>query len=311
MWDPRNPRHTSGMRTGDAQNYFGNGPTDAKWAAGGRAVTVSASSGGVAVIEYPSKRVLFYALPGGNPHSVQMLPDGNLVVACSTGGDRLALYSTHRLDKLPETEEAMRTKLIDAHGVWWDSTRELLWAIGRTSSPYGAKNKEKDKAAREGKGRLVAYEYHGTDSQRPVLKQAADFTFALSDTYVPGWESDHYYESPHDLCPVAGEAKLVIATDLRVLEFDIDTAKFTSDRWKLTANFGPKTPPEFKGVSVNGKGTMVYAHVDHEGNSSYTSSARFLHPAAKRTDKSQSFYKFRWFEELPGWSSFADIDHLL
>lgn len=93
---------------------------------GGR-VLITASSDGVALIERPSGRVLFYA-QGANAHSAEMMPGGRIAVACSVrqrGGNRVILFDS----AVPERELAS-AGLYSAHGVVWDEQRAALWALG-------------------------------------------------------------------------------------------------------------------------------------------------------------------------------------
>jgi hypothetical protein len=99
---------------------------ECKPVAGGR-VLITASSDGVALIERPSGRVVFWAA-GANAHSAEMLPGGRIAVACSVrqrGGNRVVLFDS----RVPEKELAS-TPLYSGHGVVWDDASETLWALG-------------------------------------------------------------------------------------------------------------------------------------------------------------------------------------
>ncbi|WP_235096979.1 DUF6528 family protein [Amycolatopsis decaplanina] len=66
-------------------------PSDAKLAerGGEKYLLTSASGGFAAVVPYPAgDRAYWAANVGGraNPHSIELLPDGNVAVAASTGG---------------------------------------------------------------------------------------------------------------------------------------------------------------------------------------------------------------------------------
>ncbi|MBP3300979.1 MAG: hypothetical protein J6M34_05705 [Clostridia bacterium] len=77
------------------------------------------------IITYPGKQVKWSTKkPGNNPHSIEMLPSGNVVIACSTGG-------TLRLFDTTKTNDSYKEyKLTGAHGVLWDPANKLLWALG-------------------------------------------------------------------------------------------------------------------------------------------------------------------------------------
>jgi len=87
------------------------------------------SSGGyVAMITYPRGEVLsFVRNAGGNPHSVEVLPDGALVLAASTG-NYVRIYDTSSFGDVSKKYKEIYVP--DAHGVLWDPEMEILWALG-------------------------------------------------------------------------------------------------------------------------------------------------------------------------------------
>lgn len=87
------------------------------------------SSGGYcAVISYPLGEVLSYVTnAGGNPHSVEILPDGAFVVAASTGS-YVRIYDTSDFGDV--SENYTEISFDDAHGVLWDPEYEVLWVLG-------------------------------------------------------------------------------------------------------------------------------------------------------------------------------------
>ena len=98
----------------------------------GDVVIIVASYGYAGIVKYPSKEVVWQtASCGYNPHSVEILPSGNLVTASSTDGI-LRLYCTSALltgDKT-KADTYKQYSLVGAHGALWDPESQLLWAVG-------------------------------------------------------------------------------------------------------------------------------------------------------------------------------------
>ncbi|RST09583.1 hypothetical protein E2C00_09745 [Streptomyces sp. WAC05374] len=108
-------------------------PSEAKvrtWRGRTYVLTV-ASHGFAAVVAYPSGgRYWGAALSPGtirdNPHSIELLPDGRVAVAGSTGG-LVRLYAAPRgRADVPYATYPLK----DAHGLQWDPGRRVLWALG-------------------------------------------------------------------------------------------------------------------------------------------------------------------------------------
>ncbi len=165
-------------------------PDEAKSVDGGRALLITASGGGVALVQVSDSTVLFYAHPGGNPHSAEMLPDGNIVVASSTG-NCLTVYRYDSAGAYVSQKQCV-VELSDAHACVWDSSRECLWVAGGSS--------------------LVSYGYHdGTLTLMHRYGIPSSYAHDLAPVYgkdlmLLSTGSNVYYFNPEDkkFSPVEG-----------------------------------------------------------------------------------------------------------
>lgn len=90
---------------------------------------ITSTGGGVALIHIADKSVKFYAFPMGMPHSAEILPDGNIVVACSVTADG-NLLKVYRYDALTPFagEPVCVINNYSGHNVVWDTYNDVLWA---------------------------------------------------------------------------------------------------------------------------------------------------------------------------------------
>ena len=160
-------------------------PTDAKIRYGRTnrlEMAVTDSLGLAAIVPYPEGGSLRWGLnAGGNPHSAELLPDGNIAVAASTGG-WVRLYAS---SQGPDCSDYAEYRLPGAHGVQWDPLHQLLWALGDDE--------------------LIALKIEGTEAS-PRLR----------DTQRIALPSD----GGHDLQPVYGDKdRLWVSTRTKVYQF--------------------------------------------------------------------------------------------
>jgi len=107
-------------------------PTEAKlrnnvlW--GGQWVAVCDSAGFMAVVSYPGKEVKWSLNAGSssNVHGIELLPNGNVAAAASTGG-WVRIYTS---SQGPSSANYVQYNLPDAHNVLWDPQMQVLWALG-------------------------------------------------------------------------------------------------------------------------------------------------------------------------------------
>jgi hypothetical protein len=94
----------------------------------GQWMAVSDSRGFMGVVSYPGKEKRWFVDAGkpSNVHGIEILPNGNVAAAASTGGwvrvytaSQSATSSTYAQFGMP-----------DAHNVLWDPQRQVLWAVG-------------------------------------------------------------------------------------------------------------------------------------------------------------------------------------
>src|SRR5690606_38391276 len=127
-------------------------PTEAKvrshdkW--GGQWMVVTDSKGLAAIVPYPAGDRKQWGLNvGGNPHSAELLPGGNVAVAASTGG-WVRVYTS---SQGPESNHFAEYGLPSAHAALWDPDLNVLWSAGKEY--------------------LVALTVGGTDAE-PTLEEA-------------------------------------------------------------------------------------------------------------------------------------------
>lgn len=154
----------------------------------GTKILISSSSGGCALVERPSGRVVWHArVP--NAHSLELLPRDRVIVASSVSpqGNRLVLFDVARSD-----EPVWQTPLVSAHGVVWDHDRQSLWALGLDE--------------------LRCYAPKDWDSSQP--------SFALTASYhLPD-------DGGHDLQAIPQSKDLVLTTGAHVYLFDREERQF-------------------------------------------------------------------------------------
>jgi hypothetical protein len=173
-------------------------PDEAKPVYDNRYILMTASGGVVAMIRISDKKVVFYAFAGGNPHSAEVLPDGNIVSSSSTG-NFLKLFKMDTT-ALPDKVFSKVYPVIDGHNVVWDKKRNVLWAGS-------------DK-------QLYAYHYS---------LNCADPSLVLTDSIT-------LPDNLHDLFPVHGQDALWLSTDAHVYRLDLATAKVKTGDFKVAHN---------------------------------------------------------------------------
>jgi hypothetical protein len=94
---------------------------------GSQSVTVTTDRGLAAIVSYPSGNRQWAKVIPGNPHSAELLPDGNVAVAASDGG-WVRVYAS---SQGPNASAYAQYKLIEAHATLWDTANRRLWVTGQ------------------------------------------------------------------------------------------------------------------------------------------------------------------------------------
>ena len=192
-------------------------------------VLMTFTSGRVGIAEYPSGKCLWEATNvGSSPHAMEMLPNGDLVVACS-GGDRWKTEGC--LVYLDTTDGKSYTATCkemfpSAHGVLWDPEYNVLWA--------------------DSYGDLVAFDIVTGDSGEPVLSKRTD---KLGSILVSG--------NGHDLMPDYADPNLIwITCDKSVVKYDKTADKVLNTYTYSSMLYGKY---RVKGIASFSDGTVAYA----------------------------------------------------
>ncbi len=183
-------------------------------------VVIFCGPGGPEIVSYPGKKKIWNGGNGSagiNPHSIEILPSGNIVTA-STSDNTVRIFNTvNSLNKQTVSFESY--PLTDAHGVLWDPKYECLWAVG-----------EKE---------LVAYKVIDNGDGTESLKQIVGYGGKLPTAYG------------HDLSADFFDAdKLWITTNTAVYHFDKDSGEFNA-KFKQYAKLSKAAVKGF-GNNLNG-----------------------------------------------------------
>lgn len=213
------------------------------------------------MISYPEGELLWSTeTAANNPHSIELMPNGVIAIASSTGSEVRFFTTTEKLSKKP----AAIMSLEDAHGVLWDEENQVLWAIGRTV--------------------LTAY--------KVTLNADGSVTVAEDTSRRAVIPSDY----AHDLAPVYGNTdSLWITTGVHVYQFNKTTKTFSTEY----DGFKHLNRSNVKGVGNFDDGTTVFLYPDGEFKSWTTKSIVLLRnqdgQMVKEELKSETghFYKVR------------------
>lgn len=95
-------------------------------------VLLTSSQEWVGIAEYPSGRCLWEHRVQGCPHAMEILPNGDVVVAAS-GAYNWPTGSIMYFNVSAGEECCMTDKVLfpDVHGVLWDPNEKVIWTIGR------------------------------------------------------------------------------------------------------------------------------------------------------------------------------------
>ena len=186
-WDPYSANISSAH-----QNWFIN-PSEVKPVFNRRYILMTASGGAVALIRLSDHKLMFYAYSGRNPHSAEILPDGNIVTANSGSGE-INTFVTDTVRVLGM--KANTVKLGNAHNIVWDKKRKCIYATATIKAGISA---------------LFRLEYNGDQTNPKLIRQKRIFTFKKES-------------GGHDLFPVYGEEdKLWLTAASAVYQFDVST----------------------------------------------------------------------------------------
>jgi len=153
------------------------------------AVLVTASTGGVALVDLQTGHATFWAQVA-MAHSAEMLPGHRIAVAASLApqGNRIEIYDANLPGRM-----LYATELYSGHGVVWDERRSQLYALGHEA--------------------IRAYKLADWDSRTPRLALVTSWP-------LPGKANGH------DLASLPDGRGLVLSTHDGVWQFDPDTGVY-------------------------------------------------------------------------------------
>lgn len=241
-WDP----HEDPNVAKDAE-AFGN-IDECKIVDGGRTVLACASNGGAAAIDVASCRARWYlklAPDTAGPHSLEILPDGRVAVACSVGIDKLIFVDVakHPFEPSKQTVKEVMD-LPGGHGVVWDAKRDSLFVLGYTNLFEMAYRKDSMSAVvkRRWEFSQAAVDAHGHD----LVADGRGGYYMTNRTGVWGFNPDEGVFKP---VMMRAHVKSYSPDGEKGILLQIPTEKWWSDRLiVITPDGGERIIGPFKGA---------------------------------------------------------------
>lgn len=191
------------------------------------------SAGWFGVIDYENKTTLWESKVANGPHSIEMMPNGDLLMIGSGGsadGGVGSLYY-YPLSVTESTDPSGILKMESGHGIQYDPDTKLLWAV------YGPGVE------------AISISGYGTANAKPIILDGMGAKF----------ENDN---SGHDLAPVAGEpTKYWVTASNYVWQFDTEEGTLT----RKYSNASQISEKSVKGIASFKDGTMVQAVAGKKG----------------------------------------------
>ena len=218
-------------------------------------VVLFCTSRGVAgIIEYPSGKCLWKTKVAGiSPHSIEMLPNGDIAVTTSGSGNweegRIHYYQIDAEGNYTMTYECT---LNGGHGLLWDPDNEVLWALGFPALEAYSPVKDSD-------GKVTLYR-------------------------LENWGCEVPDATGHDLMPVYGNKDLLWFTD------NVSILQYSKSQGKMLKEFDNsqklKMMPTVKGVTNFADGVVAFvSYGDISGGDSDPHIVRVFWPQEDGTYK--------------------------
>ncbi len=223
-------------------------------------ILITSSSGGVALVERDTKRAIYVA-SARNAHSACLLPEKRIAVASSFGGDELLIFS---YSDPASTTPIARTKLVGAHGTWWDVDGGKLYALGSEELL------------------LVSLKTSAATDKTalPTLEIVVEKTWQLP-------EGDG-----HDLSPTAGGKSLLITSASKIHTLDLKSQTFAPFELLPEAK-------KVKSIDQHRESKrFVLQQADLTSNNWWSNSLQLLDSLEKIELPDERLYKARWDQPL-------------
>ena len=233
-------------------------------------IVACSSTGWAGIIDYNAKKVLWETATGvGGAHSVELLPNGDLVVITSTtkvvGGDEVP---DGRLLYFPVTAGGTTacSEIVtpSGHGVMWDPQNQKLWVL-EFEQVFGCK-------------------VTGSGNSGRLAKDNTGYVFTGKDT------------SGHVLMPIIGKAGKYWVAGGDLWEFDSATQKFTKSSYYQSK--------WMKGVASFSDGVMVQVVPSREAERAQLTTGSFNKETGNYEGQWSSMgFRIWTMEETGGFSS--------